>query len=128
MPLESGRDIPVTMFIQLVAKIPEGKITCWEDIFDFLGKLYDRKVYDLPNRAMPHIDSENRMIPYWRVVSARGVLGDSRWCSREMQKRQLTEEGIPVIQRGSLENSFRVDNYKEYMFDFSSLKVIRREE
>lgn len=125
MPLENGRDIPSAMYVQLLMKVPVGRITCWEDIFAFLGKIYGRQVSGFPDRPLPHIDTERKQIPYWRVVSSKGVLGDGRGGSKESQKEQLIKEGIPVIQRGSIEGSYRVENYKEYMFDFRKLKVNR---
>lgn len=124
LPLENGRDIPVAMFIQLLMKVPDGKITRWEDIFAYLSKLYDKEVWELPHRPFPHIDSHNRSIPYWRIVSSRGALEENRWNSREQQKKQLILEGLPVIQRGSIEGSYRVKDYKEYLFDYNVLKVI----
>ena len=123
MPLEYG-GIPVAMYIQLLTKVPAGKITRWEDIFEHLGKLYGMKVYELPGKAMPQMDSDGNDIPFWRIVSTNGVLGGGRWNNREGQKEKLISEGIPVVQRGSIEGSYKVENYKDYLFDFSSLKVV----
>lgn len=124
LPLENGYEIPTAMYAQMVTVVPAGKITCWEDIFAFLGKLYGKEV-SYPDRSLPRIDTENRSIPYWRVVSRQGVLGDGRGGTRETQREQLINEGIPVVQRGSIEGSYKVKDYKEYMFDFNRLKVVR---
>lgn len=124
LPLENGYEIPTSMYAQLVDIVPAGKITCWEDIFAFLGKLYNKEV-SYPERSLPRIDTANRSIPYWRVVSKQGVLGDGRGGNKETQKEQLVKEGIPVVQRGSIAGSYKVQNYKEYMFNFDRLKVVR---
>ncbi|ADU24059.1 type II toxin-antitoxin system RelB/DinJ family antitoxin [Ruminococcus albus] len=125
-PLEFG-EIPVKMFVQLVTKVPAGKVARWEDIFEYLGMLYGMKVYEKPHRAMPYMDSDGNDIPYWRIVSVNGVLCDSRVRSRESQKEKLEREGIPIVQRGSIRNSYRVDNLKTHLFDFKSLKAIKSE-
>ena len=85
------------------------------------------KVYEKPHRAMPYMDSDGNDIPYWRIVSVNGVLCDSRVRSRESQKEKLVKEGIPIVQRGSIRNSYRVDNLKTHLFDFKSLKAIKSE-
>ena len=124
LPLENGFEIPAAMYVQMVAVVSEGKITCWEDIFSFLGKLYNKEV-GYPKRALPRIDTANRSIPYWRVVSKQGVLGDGRGGSRETQKEILLKEGIPIIQRGSIKGSYKVQNYKEYMFNYDCLRIVK---
>ena len=70
------------------------------------------------------MDTNSADIPYWRIVSEIGVLGGGRGGSREAQKDKLIEEGVPVVQRGKLEGSYKVDNYKEYLFDFNTLKAV----
>ena len=126
LPLQYG-EIPIPMFVQLITKIPAGKVARWEDIFEYLGKLYGMRVYEKPKRSMPAMDSEGNDIPYWRLISSNGVLGIGKWLSREGQKERLEKEGVPVIRRGSIEGSYRVDNYKDHLFDFNTLKVVRSE-
>ena len=48
LPLENGEEIPLAMYVQLITKVPEGKITTWEDISAFLGKMYGRGVPTYP--------------------------------------------------------------------------------
>ena len=122
LPLENGCEVPVAMYAQLVSLIPKGKVSCWEHIAAFLGKLYGREVKAYPDRHIPHYDTDNNPVPFWRVVSNRGVLERT---TKEADKELLIQEGVPVVQRGSIAGSYKVDNYKEYMFDFGKLKVIR---
>ena len=127
MPLQFG-EVPLSMFIQLITKIPAGKISRQEDIFEFISNIYGKKVYELPKRALPALDVNGNDIPYWRIVSnSGGILGTARMVSREYQKELLEKEGIPVIQRGNMEGSYRVDNYKDHLFDFRTLKIIKPE-
>lgn len=124
LPLENGQMIPTSMYVQLITKVPVGKITCWEDIFAFLDRLYNKKIADYPERTLPWQTLNGEYIPYWRIVSQRGVLTDGKGGSRETQKEKLENEKVPILQRGSMTGSYKVDNYKEYMFDFEKLKVI----
>ena len=123
LPLESGNRIPAAMYVQLVTKVPEGKLTCWEDIFAFLEELYHVTNIGFPDRSLP-LHSIDGDIPYWRVVSKYGVLEDGRGGSRETQKERLLKEHIPVIQRGNMVGSYRVRDYKDFMFDYEKLRVI----
>jgi len=125
LPLENDRDIPVSMYVQLICKVPMGCITSMEDINAFLGKLYNRNV-GYPDRPLPRHTADNSQIPYWRVVSERGVLGGGRGGSKAMQKDKLTEEGLTIVQRGNVKDSYKVENYKEHMFNFGILKIVRR--
>lgn len=125
LPLENDRDIPISMYVQLICKVPAGCITSMEDINSFLGKLYNRNV-GYPERSLPRYTVDNSQIPYWRVVSERGVLGGGRGGSKAMQKDKLTEEGLTIVQRGSVKDSYKVENYKEHMFNFGILKIVRK--
>lgn len=124
LPLEDGGEIPSAMYVQLITKVPEGKITTWEDINAFLGKMYEKDVsaYTIP--SLPRTDIYDLEIPYWRVVSVQGVLGNGI-SSHEQQYRRLIQEGLRVVQRGSMEGSYRVNKYKDHMFHFEELNVIK---
>lgn len=124
LPLEYG-NIPPSMFVQLVTKVSAGKITCWKDIFKILGEIYGMEVKRLPDKTLPNMDSNSDFIPYWRVVSNKGILGSGRGGGKEHQRETLLKEGIPVVQRGNIQGSYKDENYKDYMFDFQTLKVLR---
>ena len=124
LPLENGEEIPLAMYVQIITKVPEGKITTWEDINAFLGKMYEKEVPSYTIPSLPRTDIYDIEIPYWRVVSVQGILGNGI-ASREQQYRHLIQEGLHVVQRGSMEGSYRVDRYKDHMFNFEELKVIK---
>ena len=127
LPLENGRMIPPSMYVQLITKVPEGYITCWEDIKAFLGKMYQRDVSVDSIPSLPKKDSYDRRLPYWRVVSAQGVLGNGI-DTHEEQRQRLIQEGLQVVQRGSIEGSYKVCEYKEQMFRFEELSVIKNKD
>lgn len=66
----------------------------------------------------------NNSYPYWRVVSQRGYLLNSFYCSKDRQKA-LLEEGIKINQIGENE-SYRVDEFEYRRFDISNLKITLR--
>ena len=125
LPLEDDGEIPSAMYVQLITKVPEGKITTWEDISAFLGKMYKKDVpsYTIPSLPLRNVYDEK--LPYWRVVSARGVLGNGI-NTPEIQHQHLIQEGLRVVQRGSMKGSYRVEKYKDHMFHFEELKVIEK--
>ena len=126
LPLENGYEVPAAMYVQLVDKIPEGKVSCWEDITATLGHLYNKQLPAYPEKTLPKIHADDKKeIPFWRIVSDKGVLGGEKGPDRELKKEKLIKEGVPVVQRGTVEGSYKVENYKDYMFDFTTLKVIR---
>lgn len=124
LPLTITGEVSPQMYIQLLMKVPEKNITRWEDIRDFLGKLYGIKLYSDPQSGFPSVDMRGNEIPYWKVVSLNGVLVDDMRCSREYQKTMLERAGFNVTQRGKMKGSYKVENYKEYLFDYNILKVL----
>lgn len=123
LPLENEHEISAAMRVQLVNVVPAGKITCWEDMKDFLIKLYGKNVI-YQDRTLPPRDASGRSIPYWRIVSRQGVLCEECGFSRERQIDRLIWDGVPLVQNGKVEGSYKVKDYKKYMFNFDSLKII----
>ncbi len=46
-----------------------------------------------------------------------------RFFSTDVQKRKLEEEGLHVIPCGMNQESLRVENYKEYIYDYADIDV-----
>lgn len=67
---------------------------------------------------------ENMSIPLWRVLSTRGFLQETMWCSRDRQERILKEEGLLVVPCGAYRKSLKVEDYQKYLFDFNTLDDI----
>ncbi|MCR5599936.1 MAG: type II toxin-antitoxin system RelB/DinJ family antitoxin [Ruminococcus sp.] len=126
LPLTIGGQISPDMYAQLVTKVPAGSVTCWEHIYELLSRIYNQQVQGQPDSPLPKMDTKGNRIPYWRVVSKIGVLGEYYAGSKELQREQLIGEGVPVVQRGSVTGSYKVDDYKNRMFNFRTLKIVRR--
>ena len=119
-PAQSAKIIPVQEYIDLLCKVPAGKITRLADIEHHLEKLYEVAHVQIEFT----VNYDNPLwegIPLWREVSTRGMLQDTRYCSRDHQKDMLRKEGLSIVPCGSFQRSLKVDNYKDYLFDFDSL-------
>lgn len=53
--------------------------------------------------------------------STRGMLQDTRHCSRDRQEEMLRKEGHSIVPCGASQRSLKVENYKDHLFDFDSL-------
>ena len=125
-PLGIMNDIPATMYAQLLSKVPSGKITRWEDMENFLRKAYhlgSESIIGNYSGIMPFEYENGGFLPFWRIVSERGVLFNSSRCTKEEQLSKLKSEGIPVVPRGTQGNSYKVSSYKEFLFDFDKLCI-----
>jgi len=116
--------IPTEMFVQLICKIPKGKIARWDEIESFLEKTYKTRAISRSFGLWPWHTEKREPIPYWRVVSTRGVLSDQPGCSRDRQQEELVKEGFAVINSGPNGRSLKVDHYRDYLYDFSDLTIV----
>jgi len=119
-PAKPAKIIPMQEYIDLLCKVPAGKITRLADIEHHLGKLYEVAHVQIEFT----VNYDNPLwegIPLWREVSTRGMLQDTRYCSRDHQEDMLRKEGLSIVPCGSFQRSLKVDNYKDYLFDFDSL-------
>lgn len=107
-------------YIDLLSLVPAGKITRSEDIQSFMAKRHgveDIQVEFSANYRNPLWEG----IPVWREVTKYGMLREFRYCSRDRQASKLREEGLNVVPCGAHQQSLKVEDYKEYLFDFSTL-------
>lgn len=120
IPAYPTKSVSMQEYIDLLCKVPAGKITRLVDIEQYLVKRH----------GVAHIQIEFAVnvnnplwdgIPIWREVSTRGMLQDTRHCSRDQQERKLREEGHSIVPCGAHQRSLRVENYRDYLFDFNSL-------
>lgn len=121
IPAKPSKAIPMNEYIDLLCQVPYGQITRMEDIEQNFQKKYgvDRVHID---HVVLLSNPEWEGIPYWRQVSTRGMLQDDRFkCTREQQKEKLEAEGLTVIPCGAYNKSLKVENYKDYLFDFNTL-------
>jgi len=97
---------------QVVAQIPEGKVTSYGAIAKFLGAAKSSRVVGF---AMNASHSLKNPIPAHRVVNRKGILTGKKHFrhSTEMQEK-LESEGIKVIED-------QIVNFKNYFWDPSTI-------
>lgn len=124
IPAKQAKIIPVSTYIAVIRKIPKGKLTRWEDITAFLEKIYGVEYVKPAYSYWEKEDEYGNAIPYWRIVGPRGHLAnDSRVGNKYVQLEQLKEEGIIAELCNEQTQSYRVKQYKEYLFDFSTIDI-----
>ena len=122
IPAKPSKTVSVELYLKLLCCVPAGKVTRYDDIISFLQKLYQIDIVKLdydPHAYMYYDES----IPYWRELSTRGQLEDKAVMTHEKQQQKLEEEGFSIIPCGAYKRSLKVENYKDYLFDFGSINI-----
>ena len=136
-------------FATIMCMIPPGKLTTQEAICEMWARRkgadfceiksggimpFDKKLFwtpadvqrvdfitDLKEYGRP---DEGIMIPYWRMISLRGMLIDcGRYFDKETQKELLEREGHVIEQPNPNRRLYRVQNYKAALFDLDKLII-----
>lgn len=106
-------------FYEVLSMVPAGKITRYEDIIEYLKRRHKVSRVEI-NYTINLLTPIDRGVPLWRLVSTRGfVQGDHFYMGREKCAEKLEEEGFNVIPGGIRGESLKVENYREYLFDFN---------
>lgn len=136
-------------FATIMCMIPAGKLTTREAICEMWAKRKDADYCEIGgNGIMPFDkrmvwkpadiqrvdfitelkaygkeDSET-LIPYWRMISLRGMLIDyGTYFDKEAQKMCLEQEGHVIEQPNPSKRLYRVLNYKAALFDLNKLII-----
>ena len=120
IPAKPVKAIPMQEYIDLLCKVPAGKITRMTDIENYLEKKHGVAHVQIVF-AVNYNNPLWEGIPLWREVSTRGMLQDTKYYSRDRQADMLRKEGLSVVSGGSRQRSLKVENYKDYLFDFDAL-------
>lgn len=116
--------VPSSVVEHLIRQVPAGKITRDEDIQQFLQTVYGYEYVELEPVSVV-VSLRDETYPYWRVVGTRGFLPSRhRDYSDEKMAAKLREEGLSISMGGANKSLYRVDNYKEYLFDFSGIQLM----
>ena len=137
------------MFATIVCMIPAGKLTTQDAICEMWAKRkgadcceienggimpFDKRMFWMPTdvqrvdfitelKGYGKTDMES-FIPYWRVISLRGMLIDyAHYFDKETQKMFLEREGHVIVQPDPNKRLYRVQNYKAALFDLSKLII-----
>ncbi len=114
--------IPAEAYYAVVSAIPRGMVCTDDDVMKCLRSAYGMEGLEIKsdrNSVSLHTD---RAFPYWRVVSQRGFLINSLYCSKERQRELLKVEGVSAAPVGENE-SYRVEDFAYRRFDFSNMRT-----
>lgn len=125
--------VQATEYAELVLQIPEGSLSTTKEIDSFLARCHnaDAVEYDgpLPKffdpatgivALLPTEDTEP--IPFYRVLSERGFVRETRSFSKETAVEMLRAEGHEVVEAGK--GKYRVEGYREKLFDLRGGVVV----
>ena len=119
IPAKPAKQVRYEEFLDLVAQVPQGYITRYDDICDYLCRKYKAERVEFVHGTEDWRRSQE--VPLWRVVSTRGVLSDSKLMSRELQQERLEMEGLTIVPCGVNNRSLMVKDYKLHLFDFNAV-------
>ena len=136
------------MFATIVCMIPAGKLTTQEAIYEMWAKRKGVDRCELQEHGLLPVDKrvlwtpadvqrvdfitdlksyrydKESLIPYWRMISLRGMLIDyGRYFDKEAQKELLEKEGHVIEQPDPNKRLYRVRNYKAALFDLDKLII-----
>ncbi len=117
--------VPASEYAELVARIPEGYVTTSKEIEMFLAHLYSAEAVEYdgplpkfvnPNTGDVSVLPEEGMepIPFFRVLSERGYVQETRSYSKETAVEMLEAEGHEVVPCGK---GYRIEGYRAKLYD-----------
>lgn len=115
IPAKPSLSIPMQEYVDLIRQVPSGAITRNEEIEEFLAKKNSVKRVNIEYAPIPGNPLWDG-IPWWRLVSSRGMLYDRMFHQREEQKMLLEKEGLRIVPCGAYGKSLKVENYKQLLF------------
>ncbi len=119
IPAKPAKQVRYEEFLDLIAEVPQGYITRYDDICDYLCRKYKAERVEFVHGTEDWRRSLE--VPLWRVVSTRGVLSNSKLMSRELQQERLEREGLTIVPCGVNNRSLMVKDYKWHLFNFNAL-------
>ena len=121
IPAKEAVVIPFSRRIELIKRIPYGKIVREEDLDDYFKRAYKTDTFRFIETHHPVYDEEGEEIPYWRVVGKGGrvTMGSRFTFTREQKCERLAKEGVPTERFGT--DLIRVIDFRHYLFDLESI-------
>lgn len=137
------------MFATIICMIPAGKLTTLDAICEMWARRkgadyceienggimpFDKRMFWMPTDVQ-RIDfitelkdygkaDTDSLIPYWHLISLRGMLIDyGNYFDKETQKTLLEREGHVIEQPDPNKRLYRVQNYKAALFDLGKLII-----
>lgn len=118
IPAKPSLLVSMDEYLSALCLVPAGKVTRAVDIEAHLAKLHGVDHVTVEQSVIGHRPD----VPFWRELSTRGMLQDNPFhCPKEYQKEMLEKEGLTVIPGGAYNKSLKVENYRDYLFNFDTL-------
>lgn len=115
-PATPCKTVTMEEFIDLIMQVPKGKLTRFCDIYDYLQRKYQIRI---EIDFLPIYEMQGELIPFWRIISTRGMLEDfGKRYPKEVKGEILESEGFELIPAGAGHRSRQIKDYKMYLFDF----------
>lgn len=112
---------PYHAVIMLICEIPAGQIATEKALMECLANAYGKEELEIERYPLATKDMLEEKYPVWRIVSQRGHLQNA--CGKETQRAKLEVEGHTIVQPDPEKDAYIVENYKDCLFDFSSLQI-----
>lgn len=124
IPAKEAVVIPFIQRIELIKRIPYGKIVCEEDLDDYFKRAYKTDTFRFIETHHPVYDEKGEEIPYWRVVGKGGrvTMGSRFTFTREQKCERLAKEGVQTERFGT--DLIRVIDFRHYLFYLESIPVV----
>lgn len=119
IPAKPVKRISRREYFDAICKVPQGHITSDEDIRSYLAKKH--KVTTVEFNEDCYAGEYAMDIPFWRIVTTRGFLTETLFCSKEFQQIKLENEGLEIVPCGAHNRSLAVKDYIRYLYNFNSV-------
>lgn len=114
--------IPELSYYLLVSAIPKGMVCTDDEIMLLLRQTYGNPALEIKTNLNSAALYGHDGFPFWRVVSQRGYLINSIYCSKERQREKLLAEGVKSEPVGS-HDSYRVTEFEYCRFPIERLEI-----
>lgn len=102
-----------------ICKIPKGRVVSYTDLDKYLAQKHNVEHFRYESNIWPLI-YQGTWVPYWRVVSPKGYVGQYGFVSREGAKSTLETEGVPLEPS---RRSYRVTDLDQYSYQFGKTEA-----
>lgn len=99
-----------------ICRIPEGRVVPIDDLMNHLESRHKGESIQYEHDIWP-LMRYGEWVPYWRVVSPKGFIGQVGYTDRECAEYYLEKEGVPLKPAS---RSLKIADLDHYRFRFGS--------
>lgn len=113
-----------SVYVAIIDAVPAGWLTTEDAILKFIGDVYGEQNVSIDSTITRTMDEYQQGIehPYWRIVSQRGLVQEWRFSYSLEQRRELLEREGHTLTLSKSGVSYKVEDYKEKLFDLQKLR------